>query len=1336
MSRDEDQTLAPLAEDYAEDFMDRVSPHLGWLRAHIGSFERNAQLADELHQRVCYIAIKKIDELRDHENVRGWLRRTARNLHMRDYKKRANTRAREEGYGAERLRQPLPSVEHQLSQHEAVDAALTRLPPKHQSVFYLHVIEGYSFDEIGEQLDIPKNTARSRYMNARKTLRRRLAVKALVLWLIPSAARAADYRAAEEALAFLLPDAPPLPRPPHRNVIARHVVGALGVFIAIFLSSPLSDAQSSFLNRLPLLQATGESPPDQPPPSSTSPDGPASTAPPPAAPHGDDASQRVPPSEATSASPPSTSLRTATEPPASPSTAPPNLNSPELWQPTARPTGEPPPAFNRSTASSQALSDFVPPSGSQSSLIVNQRERSLPSPTERPPTPDVLSPDEAQVSILVVPENIEPTCELLSPEDGAAFGVGDGVSFEAAADDEDGDTNDLSASWSSDKDGTLTPTALSVPSDGSIFFTTDELSADSHTITLTVTDSRDGDYTCATTVYIGERPTIDLQQPTSGGEYAEGADVTFWAVAMDEDDSETELSIEWMLNGTWYSNQGINRSAESAAVIVDSSLPPGNHTVVVTVTDPLGLTATDSASFSIDECGDGVISSEEECDNTNLDGETCGSLGYDSGTLACTDTCTFDVLGCSSCGDGALDSGEACEPGITPTETCTDLGFEYGAVACDSACALDTSDCNSCGDGVVYAGSEECEDGVAITTTCIDLGFDGGDLACDSTCGFDTTSCFGCGNGVVEDDEACDGDDFAGGDDDCTDYDGFTDGEVTCNSDCEVILDDCTECGDGVADGDEACDGADYAAGSDCTDYGFDGGTLDCNSDCTLDELECTGCGNGELEADEECDGEALNGQDCEDLGYDGGELGCYSCIYDVSECHVCGDGVVDGDEECDDTDLGDAGDCEDVDSDFHGGTLDCTDDCEYDVEECEYCGDGETNGDEECDDDDYLDNDDACTDYEDFDDGEIACSDDCEVILDDCTECGDGDAKGDEECDGSDFADGDECSEHGFDGGDLDCNSDCEVETDECWECGDGEVNDDEECDGSDLDGEDCESVDSDNHGGDLDCSSSCDFDTSDCEYCGDGEVNGDEECDGNDYAGNNDACRDYGDFTGGDIDCNSDCTVDLSECTECGDNNIEAGEECDGSDLDGESCESFGYDLGDLDCDNDCEFDVSECELCTIEVEPAGDDWTDSFTPVTDCDLAPDCSSSDCGELYIGQVTDIDVGDNEANMQFTKADGSGGPSTSVSYWVVVGEPYPTCDDLHAYTTRKSGTWSSGSSTLSVSSVDIWPSVADFEAASDGDTKELFIITGGASDTGERLYYQRDAFIFTKVCE
>lgn len=47
-------------------------------------------------------------------------------------------------------------------------------------------------------------------------------------------------------------------------------------------------------------------------------------------------------------------------------------------------------------------------------------------------------------------------------------------------------------------------------------------------------------------------------------------------------------------------------------------------------------------------CGDAVVDPGEQCDQSNLNGETCTSRGFGDGTLACGTGCVFDTGGCLS----------------------------------------------------------------------------------------------------------------------------------------------------------------------------------------------------------------------------------------------------------------------------------------------------------------------------------------------------------------------------------------------------------------------------------------------------------------------------------------------------------------------------------------------------------------------------------------------------------------------------------------------------------------------------------------------------------------
>ncbi len=80
-----------------------------------------------------------------------------------------------------------------------------------------------------------------------------------------------------------------------------------------------------------------------------------------------------------------------------------------------------------------------------------------------------------------------------------------------------------------------------------------------------------------------------------------------------------------------------------------------------------GTIATTTTTTIPPTCGDGTVDPGEQCDGTDLAGETCLSRGFAGGTLACAPGCTLDESGCTSPPPSTctIDMDTTC-PNVTP----------------------------------------------------------------------------------------------------------------------------------------------------------------------------------------------------------------------------------------------------------------------------------------------------------------------------------------------------------------------------------------------------------------------------------------------------------------------------------------------------------------------------------------------------------------------------------------------------------------------------------------------------------------------------------------------
>jgi hypothetical protein len=200
------------------------------------------------------------------------------------------------------------------------------------------------------------------------------------------------------------------------------------------------------------------------------------------------------------------------------------------------------------------------------------------------------------VILQVGPSNSPPTCTITVPESGSVGELGESVSFEAEVADADVSADWLTVTWSSDKDGEL---GSSTPNTaGEVGFATSALSANTHTITLTVKDEIGGTCSDFITYIVGSPPTLDWTSPTDSVLVNEGDALAFAGQVSDDRDSVTELALSWVssLDGT-FSNQGADSTG--LAQFSTAALSAGTHAITVTVTDTDGMFTQETRSVIV-----------------------------------------------------------------------------------------------------------------------------------------------------------------------------------------------------------------------------------------------------------------------------------------------------------------------------------------------------------------------------------------------------------------------------------------------------------------------------------------------------------------------------------------------------------------------------------------------------------------------------------------------------------------------------------------------------------------------------------------------------------------
>ena len=176
-----------------------------------------------------------------------------------------------------------------------------------------------------------------------------------------------------------------------------------------------------------------------------------------------------------------------------------------------------------------------------------------------------------------------PTVTITSPSSGATFPLGTATTFSGSASDTpDGNVSSYIV-WRSNLDGQI---GL-----GASFSRT--LTAGSHTITATVTDSTGHTTSATRTVTVtstNTAPTVSISSPAAGTTFASGTTITFTGSASDTQDGNVTNSLIWQSNIDGQIGTGGSFTR---------SLTAGTHTITARATDAAGLTGQTSRTVTV-----------------------------------------------------------------------------------------------------------------------------------------------------------------------------------------------------------------------------------------------------------------------------------------------------------------------------------------------------------------------------------------------------------------------------------------------------------------------------------------------------------------------------------------------------------------------------------------------------------------------------------------------------------------------------------------------------------------------------------------------------------------
>ena len=162
------------------EFQNVVMPHKNDLYNYALAIARNSDDAQDLVQETYFKAYKNYHQFEGGTNTKAWMFMILKNTFINNYRKLKREPSKVDYDEIEDIYENTKSEQSKDNNldldfysnlfDDDLSSALAKLPEKMKEVFLLCDLEGYSYEEISEIVDIPIGTVRSRLHRARKLL--------------------------------------------------------------------------------------------------------------------------------------------------------------------------------------------------------------------------------------------------------------------------------------------------------------------------------------------------------------------------------------------------------------------------------------------------------------------------------------------------------------------------------------------------------------------------------------------------------------------------------------------------------------------------------------------------------------------------------------------------------------------------------------------------------------------------------------------------------------------------------------------------------------------------------------------------------------------------------------------------------------------------------------------------------------------------------------------------------------------------------------------------------------------------------------------------------------